>query len=257
MAILAYIRGPRGFRRPVTDDDALWAARMLLGEAGSNAWKTNEGYAILWTMLNRWVLTSDSLPYMSFGEFIQQYSKAINPAFLQGGARDVSPEETKQERRRAVRRTLTWAQLDPQLRKVVYDVFQGRVPVGPYVGLVYFGAPSDPRDPDVVGPVVLPGVPTTGNVFYRVPQTTSWTASTVTLKPEGRIMTMRYAGIGLGIGLVAVAVLLGVQFSSGESKHEAIRKWRKPLPPQRGGVHRSKKEYVRSREKERGRREDW
>lgn len=251
MAVLAYVRGPSGFRRPVTDDDALWAARMLLGESGRYAWETNEGYAVLWTMLNRWVLTAGILPYMTFGDFIQRYSRAINSRWLQGGSLDPNPaEESENERRRAVRRMLTWAQLEPRLRTVVYDVLQGRIPVGPYAGLVHFGAPTDRVAAGAIGPVSPPGVPTDSNVFYRMPQTTSWTASTVSMQSERSLTTVRYAGVGLGVGLLAVALLLSTQ-------HEAIRKWRKPLPSQKGGVHRTKKEYVRSREKTRGRREGW
>ncbi len=213
MAIIGYVYGPQGFRRPVTDDDALWAGRMLLGESGANAWVTNEGYAVLWTMLNRWVQTAvaGTLPKMTFGEFLQRYSKAINPAFLHGGSRDVTPEETEQERRRAVRRTLSWRQMPSELRKIVYNVLAGRVPSGPYTGLVHFGMPGvDIPGPNYIGPVRLPGVPTDSNEFYRLPQTVRWTESTVTVRSAATSSGVMFAGVGLAIGAVLVGAFMGL-----------------------------------------------
>jgi hypothetical protein len=248
MAILAHVRGPNGFHRPVTDDDALWAARALLGEASRLAWTTDEGYAILWTMLNRWVLTAKVLPPMSYGEFLQRYCKPINPRWLHGGSFDPNPEvETDEERRRVVRRGLGWHQMSPELRKVVYAVLTGKVPAGPYAGLVHFSAPGGPVAPGAI-PASLPSK--TANVFFKIPQTLGWKSSTVTVNAESTSQTVRYAALGFGVGMLAVGLAAG-------PAHEAIKKWRKPLPPQRGEVHRSKKEYVRAREKRRERREEW
>lgn len=209
MAILGRVRGPKGFNRPVTDKDALWAARALIGEAGRNAWQTKEGYAILWTMLNRWVLTSDVLPRMSYGDLLQRYCQPINPAWLHGGAHDPDPtKETDVERRRLVRRSLGWHQLPPQLRKVVYDVLTGRVPAGPYAGLVHFAAPDVRPASGVIGPVELPGVPTDSNVFFKVPATKDWTSETVTVRSESTRQTLWYTGAGLALGTLAVGLLV-------------------------------------------------
>lgn len=225
MAILAYVSGPGGFHRSVTDEDALWSARMLLGEAGHHVWDSNEGYAIMWAMINRWVQTAvnEVLPYMTLGEFEQRYSKAINPAFLQGGSRDTDPdEESDKERDRAARRVLTWRQLDPRLRPVVYNVLTGRVPAGPYAGVVHFGAPTDPTDPrGILTP--LPGVGPDSNVFYRLPQTLSWRPTTVTIGPETTVAAVRTAGFGLGVSLVLVAVLLSTQLGHEGKKKKSLR----------------------------------
>lgn len=67
-----------GFRYELTPSDLLWAARMLVGESGTNQ---ADGAAVLWTMASRLAQQRGS----SFQNVIQNYSQPINERWSSTG----------------------------------------------------------------------------------------------------------------------------------------------------------------------------
>lgn len=119
---LGFIVGGRR-RYQITWDDLLWAARMLVGEAGRNA-GSNEGAAVLWCMASRLV----QLNRTSFTGLIQAYSQPINPKwaedgeFCQVGGRYNGRDECSPERleRRRRYQTMAWEDIPSDVQDLVY-----------------------------------------------------------------------------------------------------------------------------------------
>lgn len=94
--VWAETTGPRGpFGRLVRDgqpeyaleaDDALWAARMLTGEAGGEDDPGN--VAVLWCMLNSYMIRDVRGAYPTFRAFIRAYCTPLQPFLKAQGAID-------------------------------------------------------------------------------------------------------------------------------------------------------------------------
>ena len=67
-----------GYRYELTPTDLLWAARMLVGESGTN---TRDGAGVLWTMASRLAQQRGT----SFTDVIRNYSQPINPRWGSSG----------------------------------------------------------------------------------------------------------------------------------------------------------------------------
>jgi hypothetical protein len=66
------------FRYTFTQDDVVWTARFLHGEAGGR--DDLQNHSIIWTMFNRYAYFRNVTPrWGSFSDFIRQYSSALKP----------------------------------------------------------------------------------------------------------------------------------------------------------------------------------
>jgi hypothetical protein len=122
------IGGRRRYR--LTWDDLLWAARMLIGEAGTNA-STNEGAAVLWCMASRLVALNST----SYTRLIQAYSQPINPKWMAegefcrvggrfNGTTHCAPNKLE---RRARYQNTTWEEIPGDVQDLVFRWATGQV----------------------------------------------------------------------------------------------------------------------------------
>src|SRR5262249_26083301 len=61
----------------LTADDAVWAARMLVGEAGGEDDADNA--AVLWCMINSYMIRPVRTEYKTFSDFIRAYCTPLQP----------------------------------------------------------------------------------------------------------------------------------------------------------------------------------
>ena len=126
MATIAWVKG-QALTLPLTDEDRVWAGRMLLGEEGARA--SMAAYvAVLSTMIRRWMQVQErngqtfwpSFTRLLIGtpEGAKGYSQPIAHQWRYEG----SPEQI--ERRRRVR-DATWEDLPLNIRLAVDHVFLG------------------------------------------------------------------------------------------------------------------------------------
>lgn len=62
----------------LTDEDLLWAARMIEGEGGNRP-------GVLWTMAQRLALLHRAAPHLTYTGLIRAYSQPINPRWFRDG----------------------------------------------------------------------------------------------------------------------------------------------------------------------------
>lgn len=207
----------RGHRLPLTSVDAVWLARAVAGEGGTEA----DALAIASTMVRRWAVLRDadgSSPFgaltdLVVGRFVgaDPYDGAGREVALRGYSQPVSvqwrddDDRERAERRRRVRE-LPWDAVEEWRRLAVLRVLTGRVPLAAPAA-VHFAAPE----------VVAAGlerhtdwrrVPVEGarNEFVSVAASRG-AAEPVVFGTDGRAAsTHDSAAIPLGIG---VAVALG------------------------------------------------
>ena len=120
-------------RYPITSEDALWAARMLVGEAGGRDDVDNA--AVLWCMVNSYTLRPVRSKYPSFKDFIRAYCTPLQPYLKSKGAirrhrkRGTPMEEVEPGRWQLVRhlklQRRNWNQLPSGARKVVMRILRG------------------------------------------------------------------------------------------------------------------------------------
>lgn len=67
----------------LTDDDMLWAARMIVGEGGENCSRTKAA-AYLWAMINRFMFYGK---WKRYHELLRKFSQPINPIWLRTGSK--------------------------------------------------------------------------------------------------------------------------------------------------------------------------
>ncbi len=197
----ATVSGPNGFRYTFTDEDLLWACRMLWGEAGNLSWQTYEGEAILWTTLQRFVKRHFLVGESTYTESMRRFSQPINPIWYEGGSRDPDPGFVNDdEARRAYILQMDMEDFRPEIVSLAIRFMTGKVPNRAYAGLVDFNMAGKGGGPGDVGPIRVPGLTNTANWFYRETDTVDWTTSTVTISNPG----LRKAIVGtlLGVGLI-------------------------------------------------------
>ncbi|MFC1705198.1 hypothetical protein ACFL59_00065 [Planctomycetota bacterium] len=120
-------------RYPITAKDALWAARMLVGEAGGQDDVNNE--AVLWCMLNSYCLRPLRDKYPTFKSFIRAYCTPLQPYLKSKGAierhrkRGTPMEEVEPGRWQLTRhlklQRRSWDKLSEGARAIVVRVLRG------------------------------------------------------------------------------------------------------------------------------------
>ncbi len=118
----------------LTAEDALWAARMLVGEAGGEDDADNA--AVLWCMLNSYMLRPLRDTYPTFTEFIRAYCTPLQPYLKSKGAIErhrkrgtpmVEVEPGKWQLKRHVElQERPWTKLPAGARALVERVFAGK-----------------------------------------------------------------------------------------------------------------------------------
>lgn len=121
---------------PLTEDDALWAARMITGESGGDG--DVDDAAVLWCMINSYMLRPVRQTYPTFSSFVRAYCTPLQPYLKSQGAIDrhrrrgtpmVEVEPGKWQLRRHVElQERPWARLAPGARDLVERVFRGELP---------------------------------------------------------------------------------------------------------------------------------
>ncbi len=135
-------RGPFGtvvcaakeFRYALTAEDALWTARMLVGESGGADDADNE--AVVWCMLNSYAIRPLRM-FKSFTEFIRAYSTPLQP-YLKSKAAierhrkrktpmvEVEPGKFQLKRHVEIQKR-PWADLPAGARALVERIFTGKL----------------------------------------------------------------------------------------------------------------------------------
>lgn len=208
------IRTTLGYSYTFDQRDAMWLVRALVGETGDEA-GGEEGRAVAWTMINRLVLVRgdtferrDGLvlrPPHRLADILLSYCQPINPYWRNRGTE-------AEVRRRNFFATMgpndvppAWTY--PELRAALQQVWRlttGRLQAGPYVGLVHFGARTGSETfyaqhgtPDLQ----------LDDLFWKVPETRSWTADTVRTVQAGTplIPTMLAGAAVAGLAIAATS----------------------------------------------------
>ena len=117
----------------LTAEDALWAARMLVGEAGGA--DDVDSAAVLWCMMNSYMLRPLREEYPTFTAFVRAYCTPLQPYLKSPGAIErhrkrgtpmVEVEPGKFQLKRHVElQEKPWAKLPASARALVERVFKG------------------------------------------------------------------------------------------------------------------------------------
>lgn len=120
----------------LTAEDALWAARMITGESGGAG--DVDDAAVLWCMINSYMLRPVRQSYPTFTSFVRAYCTPLQPHLKAQGAIDrhrrrgtpmveVAPGKW-QLRRHVELQERPWARLSQGARDLVLRVFKGELP---------------------------------------------------------------------------------------------------------------------------------
>lgn len=118
----------------LTADDALWSARMLVGEAGGE--DDADNVAVLWCMINSYMLRPVREEYKTLADFVRAYCTPLQKYLKSQGAIDrhrkrgtpmveVEPGKWQLERHVELQKR-PWAKLSAGARAVVERVFKGQ-----------------------------------------------------------------------------------------------------------------------------------
>lgn len=188
--------GPRGsgpaLNYQITDTDALWAARMIIGEGHDDTLE------VLETMMNRFgFLYGTAGQRDTFTKLLQDYSQPINPRWLAGGVfcrpggkgrgRDACAPHRLNRRVRMQSASLDDLRGMGSRERAAVDLamrwLKGEVQSNKVIGAVHFAAPSVVRGtPENM--IVHKG----GNWFHadlRGNRTRNWTRDTIKVIPSG------------------------------------------------------------------------
>jgi hypothetical protein len=119
----------------LTAEDAVWAARMLVGEAGGR--DDPDGAGVLWSMLNSYMIRPVQKHYPTFRAFIRAYCTPLQPYLKSKGAIhrhrkrgtpmvEVEPGKWQLERHVKIQER-PWAELPKGARDLVLRVFTGQL----------------------------------------------------------------------------------------------------------------------------------
>lgn len=120
MSIIGRVVAPSSaFNRTVTEEDALWLGRALVGEEGERASRAAH-HAVASTLIRRWAFASRSYPrsFPTLTAMVRAYSQPVNPIWENRGDADAIA-------RRARIRSLAWSQLPETVRGVVVALLTG------------------------------------------------------------------------------------------------------------------------------------
>jgi len=122
----------KSFSYELTEEDALWAVRMLVGESGGEG--DADDAAVLWCMLNSYAIRP-LRGYETFTAFIRAYCTPLQPYLKSQGAIDrhrkaktpmVEVEPGRWQLKRHVDiQARPWAKLPARARELVLQVFRG------------------------------------------------------------------------------------------------------------------------------------
>lgn len=145
---IGHVQTGRGQRLPLTSLDAVWVARAVVGEGGTEV----DARAIASTMVRRWALLRDSdpdSPFRSLADLVvgrfagdDPYEGEGREVVLRGYSQPVAVQwrDPEVERRRRVRE-LPWESIEPWRRTAVLRVLTGRAPLSA-PDAVHFAAPE-------------------------------------------------------------------------------------------------------------------
>lgn len=205
----ATIYGPNGFRYTFSDEDYDWFVRMVGGEASAKAWRTPEGHAIQWTVVNRYVdrTIRDVIPERALWEEARLFSQPINKRWATGG--DLAllhPNPVREAHRDWLQSAPLSEVIDryPGAPQIVADLMRGKIKAGRFARISDFLERGSTPGADDIGPLDV-GLPrSAANEFYTEPGTKNWREGTV------RIVSPRpkLAGIGLAAGILIGVVAI-------------------------------------------------
>jgi len=120
----------------IDDRTALWLARMLVGESGSDC-TYEHASAMFWALLNRWFLHKYRKNWKNFLYMVRAFSQPINPRWQRNGdlAKKYKSSEKKLKRRSQICR-LKWSQIDkinPEYWHFVDHLQRGVLEVPEYI----------------------------------------------------------------------------------------------------------------------------
>jgi hypothetical protein len=120
----------------LSSDDALWAARMIVGESGGEG--DQDDAAVLWCMINSYTLRPVKESYPTFTAFVRGYCTPLQPYLKSQGAIDrhkklgtpmVEVEPGKWQLKRHVElQQKPWKDLPEKARRLVESVLTGKSP---------------------------------------------------------------------------------------------------------------------------------
>ncbi len=116
----------------IDDETALWCARMCIGEGG-NKCSTDKAAAMLWAIMNRWILHSSRKSWPSYLYLLRRFSQPINPRWQEGGdlaAKYAGTEHSTPARikRRAQICSLKWSDIPDPIVQTVKSFQAGTLP---------------------------------------------------------------------------------------------------------------------------------
>jgi hypothetical protein len=140
MTVLGVLRSVGGLEWDLTEDDALWLARAIVGESIADA------AAVASTMLRRLAYVSDrqnpparlwpSLAFLLRGDEERRgYSQPVSVYWSTRGSASA-------QARRARISSMSWDEIPPSVRDVVLGMLTGRMPLV-VPGAVHFAAPAE------------------------------------------------------------------------------------------------------------------
>jgi len=227
------------WRYQLTDEDLLWAGRMVQGETlPGRARRGEDALAVLWTMTSLFTPAGQRAKYgrLRFGTFtdlIRAYSQPINPRWLRDGffcrpggrhhGTDACAPERLDGRERLQR--MAWSELDAELRAVVLRWAAGQT-TNPAPRAIEFAAPYVARaflerHPDARR------VTTIHNQFIATARSWGWATLPSVVAREGAAAARgSAAGIAL-FGVAAFGGLLGWGLSRRRSAEQRVRSRRR------------------------------
>lgn len=217
---MASILTQTGFRYRITDQDRLWAARMVQYEGGG----ARDAPAVLWSMTQLFTPEGQQSKYgnprrfRTFTDLIRAYSQPINPIWTAAGSRcrpggsyagteHCSPSRLS---RRQQAHTIPWTGINSSVRNTVTAWAEGRLP-NPVPRAIEFAAPSVSRNFVSRNPgsrYVMQG----GNWFISTPPTQRWPDDLVTINGKGTARGLprrTRVGISLSVALLLLAGSFG------------------------------------------------
>lgn len=139
MPAVSAIYSAAGKEYVITDDDALWLARMVVGEGGRNA-SDEKIRALLWAIMNRFLLHPGQRNRSTLKSILQAFSQPINPRwdgvdegdddFCAPGGKYYGTEYCSQARlnRRKEIMSLSWSSIPKRIQQAVDQFRSGELP---------------------------------------------------------------------------------------------------------------------------------
>lgn len=122
----------------ITDEDALWLARMVVGEGGKDA-SVEKIRALLWAIMNRFLLVPEQRKRTSLTDLVRAFSQPINPRWDGEGSDDFCAPGGKyyetdfcssaKLKRRAQITAMPWAEIPKRIKDEIEALRSGELPL--------------------------------------------------------------------------------------------------------------------------------